>query len=501
MSGKKVVIIGAGIAGLSAGCYLQMNDYESEIFELHDISGGLCTSWERKGYTFDCCIHWLVGSSPANSLYDIWTELGGIDKKTEFIDSEVFTRLEGKNGKYFTVYTDVDKLEAEMLRLSPNDEEIVKEFTEAIRFFVSFQCSRDNPPPPEVQRTFGEKIPVFFKKWSSLSINDFANKITDPHLQEFFLRLFGGFISNTSSIFMLLATLGYMHAKTAGYPIGGSRPFARRIEQRYLDLGGKIQFKARVKEILVENDKVTGIQLTNGDKIPADIVISAADGYDTIYKMLKGKYVDEEINSYYNKLTPFPPICFISLGIADEFSGKPHSTQFLLEEPIKVDPKTDLKDMSIRIYNFDTTLAPKGKTALVTFFASEDYEYWTNMRENNRKKYNEAKEQLANEVIKRLEKRFPDITSKVEVVDVSTPATFIRYTNNWKGSYEGWLPSIQLSGKTLTETLPGLKNFFMVGHWTRPGGGLPPAAMSARKIVGNICKQDGKDFTTSKSSN
>ena len=157
--------------------------------------------------------------------------------------------------------------------------------------------------------------------------------------------------------------------------------------------------------------------------------------------------------------------------------------------------------MSIRIYNFDPTLAPKGKTALVTFFASEDYEYWTNMRENNRKKYNEAKEQLANEVIKRLEKRFPDITSKVEVVDVSTPATFIRYTNNWKGSYEGWLPSIQLSGKTLTETLPGLKNFFMVGHWTRPGGGLPPAAMSARKIVGNICKQDGKDFTTSKSSN
>ncbi|MCK5047636.1 MAG: oleate hydratase, partial [Candidatus Heimdallarchaeota archaeon] len=110
MSGKKVVIIGAGIAGLSAGCYLQMNGYKSEIFELHDISGGLCTSWERKGYTFDGCIHWLVGSSPANSLYDIWTELGGIDKKTEFIDSEVFTRIEGKDGKYFTVYTDVDKL-------------------------------------------------------------------------------------------------------------------------------------------------------------------------------------------------------------------------------------------------------------------------------------------------------------------------------------------------------------------------------------------------------
>ena len=375
MSGKKVIVIGAGIAGLSAGCYLQMNGYKSEIYELHDISGGLCTSWERQGYTFDGCIHWLVGSSPANSLYDIWTELGAIGKETEIIDSEIYTTIEAKDGKNLTIFTNVDKLEAEMLRLASKDEEIIKEFTDAIRFFVTFQCSNDNPPPLEVQRTFGEKIPPFIKKWTTLSINDFANKITDPQLKQFFLRIFGGFIGNTSSIFMLLATLGYMHAKTAGYPIGGSLPFAKRIEQRYLDLGGKIHFKARVKEIVVDNDKVTGIQLSNGDKIPADIVISAADGYDTIFNMLKGKYVDEKINGYYNNLTPFPPICQVSLGVADELIGAPHSIQFVLDEPVKVDPKTFLKEMGVRVYNFDPTLAPKGKTTMVTFFPSEDYEY------------------------------------------------------------------------------------------------------------------------------
>ena len=51
-------------------------------------------------------------------------------------------------------------------------------------------------------------------------------------------------------------------------------------------------------------------------------------------------------------------------------------------------------------------------------------------------------------------------------------------------------------GKSITETLPGLNNFFMVGQWTQPGGGLPPAAMSAKKIVNMICKQDGKEFST-----
>ncbi len=77
---KKVIIIGAGIAGLSAGCYLQLNGYDTEIFELHNLPGGLCTSWKRGNYIFDGCIRWVVGSGPANNYYHLWDEL--IDMKT-----------------------------------------------------------------------------------------------------------------------------------------------------------------------------------------------------------------------------------------------------------------------------------------------------------------------------------------------------------------------------------------------------------------------------------
>ena len=72
---KSIIIIGAGIAGLSAGCYGQMNGYKTRIFEMHKIPGGLCTSWKRKGYTFDGCIHWLTGSS-SGALYRLYEELG-----------------------------------------------------------------------------------------------------------------------------------------------------------------------------------------------------------------------------------------------------------------------------------------------------------------------------------------------------------------------------------------------------------------------------------------
>lgn len=57
---KKVVIIGGGIAGLSAGIYSAMNGFDTEVIEMSAVAGGQCTAWDRKGYRFDYCLHWLV---------------------------------------------------------------------------------------------------------------------------------------------------------------------------------------------------------------------------------------------------------------------------------------------------------------------------------------------------------------------------------------------------------------------------------------------------------
>jgi phytoene dehydrogenase-like protein len=73
---RSIIIIGAGFAGLAAGIYARMNGYNTQIFEMHNLPGGLCTAWERKGYIFDGCIHWLVGSSPKSGMHDLWEETG-----------------------------------------------------------------------------------------------------------------------------------------------------------------------------------------------------------------------------------------------------------------------------------------------------------------------------------------------------------------------------------------------------------------------------------------
>jgi phytoene dehydrogenase-like protein len=73
---KSVIIVGAGMAGLSAGCYARMNGYKARIYEMHTIAGGLCTAWKKRGYTFDISMHMLTGSV-SGPFHKMWKELGG----------------------------------------------------------------------------------------------------------------------------------------------------------------------------------------------------------------------------------------------------------------------------------------------------------------------------------------------------------------------------------------------------------------------------------------
>lgn len=94
-----------------------------------------------------------------------------------------------------------------------------------------------------------------------------------------------------------------------------------------------------------------------------------------------------------------------------------------------------------------------------------------------------------------LERRLPGIRAAIETVDVSTPASVIRYTGNWKGSMEGWVMTPDTGFGTLPQTLPGLKHFAMVGQWVQPGGGLPSGLMTARAASHAICQQDHVSFS------
>jgi phytoene dehydrogenase-like protein len=496
MEEKSILIAGAGIAGLSAGCYGQMNGYRTQIFERHDKPGGLCTSWKRQGYTIDGCLNWLVGSRPGDNFHRIWEELGAVQGR-RMVEREEFLRIEGRGGKVFIVYSDIDRLQQHMKELAPGDGLTIDEFAKAVRTCARYDLPVDNAP-----ELYGMIDGTWFlirnfpflrlmSKWKQITVQDYAQRFSDPFLREAF-----PLVTNLPGFPMaaVLMMLAWMHRRSAGYPVGGSLEFSRGIERRYLDLGGEIHYRAPVAEILVENDRAVGVRLADGTEHRGDIIISAADGHATIFDMLGGKYTDGRIRDYYDTLPIFPPLVHAALGVNRLFEKMPAHVVYSLDEPVTIGGR-EQNYFGVEIGNFDPTLAPPGKTVLKTMFAA-DYAYWETLRQDP-ERYQAEKERIGDQVIALLDQRYPGLAGQVEMRDVATPVTWERYTGNWQGSMEGWM----ITQKTfppfrMSKTLPGLKSFYMAGQWVEPGGGVPTAALSGRNVMQIICKRDRQAFVT-----
>lgn len=496
---KSVIIIGAGFAGLAAGIYARLNGYRVRIFEMHNQPGGLCTSWMRKGFTFDGCIHWLVGSSPRSGIHDIWEETGVAQGRT-FVNMDEYFRIEDpETGRTLIFHTDVDRLEKYLVEFSPQDRRPVKEFTDGIRMCLSFDPPSKNDSFFTKLRKQASIVSLFafkgskIRKWMHTTAAQFSGRFEDPLLREAFMQMW---IPDFSMFFMLF-TFAYLHNRNAGYPLGGSKPMSEAMENRYKDLGGEILYNSRVTKILTEGNKAKGIKLEDGTELHADRIISAADGHSTLFDLLDDKYGDNKSRMPYNEWLTFPPLIYVCLGVNRKFDDLPLSVSgftFKLSEPVALAGKFR-SWLPVHIYNHDPSLSPSGKTTVVIMLES-DYDYWKAL-EGDRKKYLEKKDEIAGIVISLLGQKFPGISADIEVTDIATPLTFEHYTGNWKGSFEGWLITPSNSGvvlKPMPQKITGLENFYMCGQWVEPGGGLPTSVMSGKRLIKTICREDGRKF-------
>ena len=376
MTQKSIIIVGGGISGLAAGCYAQMNGYQAHIFELQDHPGGMVAAWTRHGYRIDGCIEFLNGSRSSSRFNRIWQELGAVQGRT-FVDHDEMVRVKNPEGQELVLYGDLEKLEKHLLTISPIDKPLIHEFVKAVRTMMAFDPPLDVNPLEMML-----ELPRFlrwlntYNKFSRESVAEFARRFRSPFLRETFAHIQPGDLPMGSVIGMLAWTV----TKSQGYPIGGSLAFAEAVEQRFLALGGQLDYNTRVEKILYvalpdrQGVRAGGVRLADGREVQGDWVIAACDGYNTLYNLLDGHFLDDELRERYAKLPLNTAIIQVSLGVNRDLGGVAHSQVDLLPSPTTIGGQ-EQEALWYHIFNYDPTTAPPGHTLIVARIPT-GYDFW-----------------------------------------------------------------------------------------------------------------------------
>jgi phytoene dehydrogenase-like protein len=503
---KKISIIGAGVAGLSAGCYLQASGFDTVIYESHEVSGGLCACWYRQGFTINGSAHWVMGSGPGSSFYKIWSELLDIDA-IPFVNHElkIDIVLPVNRDKYgsntFHVYNDLETFRNYLLDIAPEDEKRINRFIRKMRLLQQFEM-----PPVSLATNFSGKVCEIIDKisylkvlplvisWARQTNISYAARFKNAFLREGFSLLFD---EEEVKMLVFAVPLAAMDKKSAGYPLGGSYPFIRRIEDKFISLGGRIEFGARVQKIITENGQARGMVLENGQCIYSDGVLSSADWYNTFYEVLEGSYSGKKQHGLLNQnnFSVFYSAVIVTFGVRGNFSKLPHYSRFPLNRDIESPDGTKYNRMEVHIYNYDQTLSPEGCTNIEVSFYTTQGDFWIDKRNLDRELYKQMKIDFSERILKVLEDKYGNIRNNLLMTDVATPATFYRYTNNWKGSTQGWMPGKNfLDSRAVKYKIKGLDRMWYAGHWCVAGGGMPMALKSARDVSIMICRSFGQKF-------
>ncbi|MGH8022040.1 MAG: phytoene desaturase family protein, partial [Limisphaerales bacterium] len=274
-SAPRVIIIGAGIAGLSCGCYLQMNGIQTEILEAGELPGGLCTAWKRGHYMFDGCLRWLMGALPSSVFHQMWRELGAIEGRKVLVYEDIF-KIESPDGRTLTVPADLDKLAFELKRAAPQDSRWIDRLIKDARRCMSLE-PLDKPielmPRRHRIRAGLRYLPILpiVLRWKNLRLGDYLKRYQNDLVRKTLQVMTG---SEEMSALVLVMVMAFRARADTGFVAGGSWDFAMAIADRYRRLGGVFRYNARVTRILEKNGCACGVEFEKGESLPASTVIS-----------------------------------------------------------------------------------------------------------------------------------------------------------------------------------------------------------------------------------
>ena len=480
------IIIGGGLAGLTAGATLAKFGKKVLLLEQHYKPGGCATTFKRGDFIVEVGLHEMSGIVEGGTIPQI-LEMLDIRKEIDLLRVPEFYACHSDRGKFVCPhgYEAATKV---LIDKYPEDEKGIKRLMKVLAG-IRKEVVR-LPRSPFMRKLIYPFMPLLYPNiveasrhtvgsWLDKNINIEDTKLDlvahiaywgdDPYtLSMFYFGMpFSGFIEN-----------GGCFVK------GGSQQLSDQLAEYIERQGGTVLLGKKAEKIVTENGKVTGVTFRDSFIETSDSVTISCDNVvancaiPLVPALLEEPYASSLQGKIGSQTNSCSLLCMY-LGFSKDVSayGVKHYSNFFEGEGV-----TSLKDIkpnhqgdwSKRRFIFmdygkvDARLSPPDKSAGVICMV--DYiDQWEDLNEDD---YKTKKEEVAQVLLQRLEKQFPGIRESIEYQEVSTSKTIQRYTLNPTGSVYGYAQTREQTGDKRFRNNFLIPNLYFASAWAFPGGGF-----------------------------
>jgi prolycopene isomerase len=482
-----VIIIGAGVGGLTCGALLAQRGLKVLVLEKNRNVGGCCTSFRRKGYNFDVSVQ-SIGECQRGGR--IWRLLD----RLELLDKIQFIRLEPAREYHFPdrkirQYSDldshIDHLNSQFPEESKGIRKVYSTFDQLFREMSGM--------PPSLDwfdtKAFRSQYPLY-SRWKDKTLQDLLDQYIGNSRLKTILSVRSSYALMPPQWISVVAmsSLEMSYFEGGVYCVKGNvEAFPRLLMEKLVQLGNQVLTGQEVTRILVEGKKAIGIRTREGVEYAGRVIVSNCDATLTFCELVDKDVISPRFLSRLQRMKPSLSyyISYIgidgsldkeipcanneifhdydSLGEYDALSKNqlPQNASYYLLAPSLVNPDH----------------APKGMSTLCLSFKIP-YGYSQTWDENVRKN-------LSQRLLEKASKMIPNLRDRILTMENSTPVTIERMTNNRSGSAYGWAQYPRQAGIYRLNRATPLENLYLTGHWTSPGGGIS-AVVASGEITANL---------------
>ena len=499
------VIIGAGLGGLSCAAAFARQGFKAIVLEQHSKPGGYATTFKRPGgFVFDASLHsTTVGER--NGLANLIPGFPEIEDVKFRLHPSLFRliypdydfRIAQKNPQaFFDTLCGFFPAEKEGILGLMGD---MKGTAEDIG---RLQPAQGQPNMAAFPKDYPHLFRTFSKTWGQV-VDARVKDAKAKALVSFCAGYYGLPPSKLACFYYALPTYSYL-AQGGYYPEGKSQAISDALVKFIEARGGKVQLSTSVDGIVTENHAAVGVKAADGKIYKGRVVVSNANAYDTVHGMMPGE--TDFLKDYHARLDRYK----VSFSIFQVFLGLKKDLVRelgLKDSEISIEAGYDVEGefaamakpdpatcgYGVTCYdNVSPGFSPAGKNT-IAFTIGQSYDYWQQYEEAYKKgdkaAYRKDKERMADIFIRRAEEKLlPGLSKAIEVREAATPLTNWRYTRNYRGAVYGWDQTLGNSGPSRLPYKTPIKNLYLAGAWTSPGGGYGGVLPSGLACFAEIMK-------------